>query len=324
MISSLFRIFREFIKKGRSTSLPEQEADDKMERLVDKSLETPFSFSIDIVDACNLRCVHCPRGIYYKKSTSTRMELGIFRHLLDKITDDCKCRKIELLNWTEPFLHPELDKFVYSVRAKKIQCILSSNLSFRNPSRLESVLMHSPGLIVSVSGFEQKTHERYHKGSNLEQVKSNLELIAELREKRNLPLHVEIHCLQFTDNQSDQLLWGKYCNDNDFIFKAKPAFCSEVTTPESGKRLLYQPEFYLDSNGETKVRQYFSQDPNFEPCPLHNNIPIDARCDVYLCCVYWNHEQYKIDNYFDASLKSIQLKRLSHPECLHCTVFRKS
>lgn len=252
------------------------------------------------------------------------MEPGIFKHLLDKITSECKCRKIELYNWTEPFLHPELDKFVYTIKSKKIQCLLSSNLSFRNPSRLESVLMHSPGLIVSVSGFDQKTHERYHRGSNLEQVKSNLKLITEFREKRKIPLHIELHCLQFIDNQNDQLLWKKYCNDNGFIFCPTPACCSEVTTPETAKRLLCPPEFYLDSNGETRVRKYLSQYPKFEPCPMHNNIPIDAHGDVYLCCIYWKHNEYRIGNYFDASLESIQLKRLLHPECLHCTVFRKS
>jgi len=133
------------------------------------------------------------------------MELDVFKRLLDKITSECRCRKIELFNWSEPFLHPELDQFVKVVKSKKIECVLSSNLSFNNPARLEAVLMHSPSLIVSVSGFTQAMHERYHKGSNLETVKGNLKFIADLKKARRLSLHVRIHCLQFVDNKYDQL-----------------------------------------------------------------------------------------------------------------------
>lgn len=323
MISFFFRTFKRLVKQNRLTSLPEKRVNDGIFGLLKDSLNKPFSFSIDIVDACNLRCVHCPRGRYYKGNTSVKMDLGTFKRVLDKITSECRCKKIELLNWTEPFLHPELDQFVYATRIKNIACILSTNLSFRNPSRLESVLRHRPGLIVSVSGFDQKTQERYHVGSNLEVIKSNLEFIAELRQKWNLPLHVEIHCLQFIDNQIDQLLWKKFCDDHGFIFQAKPAFCSEVTTPETAKRLIYQPEFYQDSNGETKVRKVFSKNPRFESCPLRNTIPINARCDVYLCCIYWNHDKYRIGNFFDTSLEDIQQKRLSHQECLYCVTFLK-
>jgi len=68
---------------------------------------------------------------------------------------------------------------------------------------------------------------------------------------------------------------------------------------------------------------YFSENPSFEACPLHNTIPINVHGDVYLCCIYWNREKYKIANYFDASLISIQEKRLLHRNCSHCTVFRK-
>jgi len=76
--------------------------------LVRESLKNPFSFNIDIVDTCNLRCVICPRGVYYKDNTSDRMDLGLFNRLLDKISSECECKYISLYNWTEPFLHPEL------------------------------------------------------------------------------------------------------------------------------------------------------------------------------------------------------------------------
>jgi hypothetical protein len=269
-----------------------------------------------------LRCVHCPRGVYYHKSTSTRMELDVFKRLLDKITSECRCRQIDLFNWSEPFLHPELDLFVEVVKRKNIKCVLSSNLSFNNRTRIEAVLMHSPTLIVSVSGFTQTVHERYHKGGNLETVKDNLKFIADLREARRLSLHVRIHCLQFVDNRDDQLLWKQFCDDYGFFYHGTQAYCSEVSTPETAERLLIRPGFRTDSDGKKKIEMYFSETPIFESCTLHNTIPINVHGDVYLCCIYWIREKYKIANYFDSSLASIQEKRLMHYHCSHCMVSR--
>ena len=289
---------------------------------LEHSLRKPFAFEIDIVDACNLRCVHCPRGFHYHKNTPARMELDVFRRLLDKITSECRCRRIDLYNWSEPFLHPQLDRFVEVVKDGGIECGLSSNLSFNNPGLLESVLMHSPTLIVSVSGFTQEVHERYHRGSSLDSVKRNLRFIADLRKKQGRSLNVRIHCLQFVDNGDDQLLWKQFCDDHDFVYQGLQANCSEVSTPETSRRLLSQPGFSVDSEGNAIVEIHFSETPNFEPCALHNTIPINVRGDVYLCCIYWNREKYGIANYFDAALSSIQEERLKHHDCSHCLVAR--
>jgi MoaA/NifB/PqqE/SkfB family radical SAM enzyme len=290
---------------------------------ISDTFKKPFSFNIDIVDACNLRCVHCPRGVYYQKSTSKRMAVAVFNRLLDKIMAQCKCQKVDLYNWSEPFLHPELDQFVSVVRSKNIACGLSSNLSLKNRDRLEAVLQHSPALIVSVSGFTQAVHERYHKGSNVETVKDNLKFIDKLRETRGLSVHVRIHCLQFIDNQEDQLLWEQFCGDYGFVYQGTPAYCSEVTTPETAERLLFKPGFCRDDKGELKVYMNFSETPIFDACPLHNTIPINADGDVYLCCIFWNRAEYRIGNFFETSLEHLQERRLLHRHCSHCTVFRK-
>ena len=288
--------------------------------LVSESLTKPFRFSIDIVDACNLRCAICPRGVYYKNNTSKKMELNVFNRLLDKITSECQCKEICLYNWTEPFLHPELDKFVKAVKDRRLDCFLSSNLSFKKPAMLESVLRHSPALVVSVSGFEQGTHELYHKGSNLNVVKENLNLIAEFKEKEKLPLNVEVHCLQFVDNQKDQMMWEKYCSDHGFSFLAKPAHSSEVATPQSSQRLISKPVFEELSNGEFKIKGNFSSEPVLKSCPLHNTIPLDSDCDVYLCCIYWNRKEFTVGNYLDMPINEIQRRRLSMFECAHCRI----
>lgn len=286
--------------------------------LADQSIRKPFAFSVDIVDACNLKCVQCPRGVYFKKNTSTRMRLDVFERLLDKMVAECDCQKIELFNWSEPFLHPELSKFVSLTLDKNIMCILSTNLSFSDASILESVLPYPLGMIVSVSGFDQEMQERYHKGSNVEYVKRNLQFIARAKQISNLPVYVEMHFLQFRDNQKDQILWEKFCNELGVAFCATPGYATEVTTPETARRLIHQPGFYKDADGKLKIWQNLSTAPILKSCPQHNGVPIDVRGDVYLCRAYWNRDEYRIGNYLNMTLQDIQLKRLQHKDCAYC------
>jgi len=289
-----------------------------LESLVKGTFDRPFRFSIDIVDACNLRCVNCPRGVYYKKSTSDRMDLGDFCRLLDKIKSEYECREIELYNWTEPFLHPEVDRFIAEVKKRGIGCILSTNLSFKKPDMLRSVLANPPAFIVSVSGFEQKTHELYHKGSDVERVKENLRAMAEYRDKHGVRFRVEVHCLQFVDNEEDQKMWERFCKEHGFIFFAKPASGLQTATPESVERLIWKPEFEEMPDGMLRAKRHFSDVPLFDPCRLHNKVPIDCHCEVYLCCIYWYRDKYKIGNFFDLSPEEMQRRRLSHHDCSHC------
>jgi hypothetical protein len=251
------------------------------------------------------------------------MSLDVFELLLNKITAECTCNDIELHNWTEPFLNPQLDKFVTAAGKKGIGCTMSSNLSFNNPGLLEAVLIQNPALIVSVSGFEQKTHELYHKGSNVERVKENLRFIVALREKHNLKFHVEVHCLQFVDNENDQLMWGQFCKEHDFIFVARPAYGGDVATPETSERLITKPGFEELPDGQFRVKRNFSKTPVQKPCSQHNTIPLACNGDVYLCCIYWNTDERKIGNIFDTSIKEIQRKRFSHHDCAYCDVLRK-
>lgn len=290
--------------------------------LVRETLKRPFKFNIDIVDACNLRCVNCPRGVNSKNSTSHRMELETFKRILDKITSECRCETVELYNWTEPFLHPELDKFVGEVKSRKIGCVLSSNMSLDRPELLESVMARSPALIVSVSGFEQETHELYHKGSRVERVKANLKAIAAIKEKHGIRSRVEVHCLQFVDNLKDQEMWKLFCDDHGFIFVAKPAGGLGVLTRDNIKRLINVPEFEELPDGSLRAVKRYAKEPLFDHCRLHNQVPLDSRGDVYLCCIYWNDKESRVCGYLDYSLEYIQRKRLSRFNCAHCKGMR--
>lgn len=132
---------------------------------------------------------------------------------------------------------------------------------------------------------------------------------------------MELCCLQFIDNQQDQLEWERYCSDHEFIYLGTPAtFCGPGTV-ENFERFLYKPEVDISSDGVVTKRKIIKK-PNYRWCRFHNRLPVDVRGDVYLCCIYPNTENYKISNLQEMSVRDIQMRRLAHPECLCCSGLR--
>ena len=160
-------------------------------------------------------------------------------------------------------------------------------------------------------------HELYHKGSDINVVKNNLQKIKKIKNNYRLKINVSVHYLQFNDNKEEETLWEDYCKENGFEFVAKQAYASEVTTPESARRLIDKSEFSNRNNRDVDFEDI--EGPIVPFCYLHNNIPIDVDGNVYLCCIYWNHEEMKIGNYLEMPLEEIQYKRLSHVKCFYCT-----
>ena len=102
-----------------------------------KKTTKTFTYWIDIVGACNLRCPSCPRGNFQPGDVMTEMPAS---GLMDfKLFKDCVQRaikdgpslnpQIHLYNWGEPLVHPEIPKFIEYVKEQGVYCGISSNLN---------------------------------------------------------------------------------------------------------------------------------------------------------------------------------------------------
>jgi MoaA/NifB/PqqE/SkfB family radical SAM enzyme len=286
-----------------------------------EGMKVPQLFYIDIVDACNLHCVDCPRG-QIAKNTSRRLAPDHLARILDKAQSECDIHTVGLYNWAEPFLHPELPEMVRVVTSRAIACWLSTNLALRRIPTLERVIQQRPSrIVVSVSGFSQEVYRRYHKGGNIETVKSNLMSIAELMKKYGSHgVTVQVDYLQFNDNAEEAPLMKRFCEDLGIGFQEKPAVgLGGDGTGESKKRLLPLPE-----RKSHQLRQENQQPQRHWPCRLlDDTMAIDASGDVYLCCAAWYYPKFYIGNYMDLSLRELCWLRMRHPKCEHCTRHRR-
>jgi MoaA/NifB/PqqE/SkfB family radical SAM enzyme len=116
------------------------------------------------------------------------MELSLLRRIVDEIAP--YAYRIELYNWGEPFLHPDIAQMIRYVSQRKITVGLSSNLQ-----RLDAGMAHQlvdsglTQLVVSIDGATQETYAIYRRRGQLDLALKNLELLLKVRRDlaRNRP-----------------------------------------------------------------------------------------------------------------------------------------
>ena len=158
----------------------------------DKVWGMPYRYTIDPLNVCNLRCPLCPTGIGTLKRARGKMSLENFQNLIDQITPYAYL--VELYNWSEPFLHPQIIEMIVYASTRKISVRMSANLNRFNRDMARKTLESGlDAVIVSVDGATQATYEKYRRKGNLATVLKNIQLLS----KRNgLPKAVLLllHC----------------------------------------------------------------------------------------------------------------------------------
>lgn len=269
-------------------------------------------YSIDIVDACNLMCRTCPRGWGEMKNTPNKMSVKTFRAILQKAVKN-GCTAVELFNWTEPFLHPELPTFVKEVRSLGLPCDISSNLSLKNiPHLIETLRSGVSSLSVSVSGFTNDVHQINHKGSNIETVKNHLLTIS--KNKRALGgsvNNVTVKYITFDYNKDEIPIFEKYAKSLGLNFFSHLGYGNPHSLPD-----------HKPIEGINISKRDILRDVNFiSPCPLlFDRAALNYKGEFLLCCGVVDDEIYSVGDFLENDFNEMMLKRYLHPRCRVCAI----
>jgi hypothetical protein len=234
------------------------------------------------------------------------MEFSLFEKIILKAKQN-GATSVELYNWTEPFLHPDIKKFVNEVKKYELPLFLSSNLSLRSiPQLIDTLHAGVDILYVSVSGFTNKVHQINHVGSDINVVKKHLQTIA--KERYNCKVIVKY--LHFNYNSDEIEKFRKFAESLGLMFSISPGFAE----PEKGTLVHpFDEKEVIVTPNTLKTRKFLN------PCTLlFDSIPIDCRGNVYLCCDEGNYDIYKIGNFLEMDFSEIMLHRLFHPQCRIC------
>jgi MoaA/NifB/PqqE/SkfB family radical SAM enzyme len=204
----------------------------------------PFQYFVDPINVCNLHCPLCPTGRGILARPRGRMSLSVFCEIIDQIAP--YAYRIELYNWGEPLLHPEIAEMVAYAHQNRMSTGLSSNLN-RLDAELAERLVRSglSQLLVSIDGASQETYAAYRQGGSLEAVLRNVRLLADTRRALG----------SVTPFIATRMLVGKH-NEGEIVATRRLA-------EQAGADSFATGTLYIDTTDEAQIEQWLPQDARY-------------------------------------------------------------
>ena len=141
----------------------------------------PFEWEIDTTNICQLQCPLCHTGLGTVNRDKGFMHFDTYARVVDQIEDSCVW--LSLYSWGEPFLNPQIDRFIAYAHEKRIATLVSSNLNKPLTPEMAERLVRSglDVLIVSLDGTTQDVYQVYRVNGHLDRVLDNIRLLVEKR-----------------------------------------------------------------------------------------------------------------------------------------------
>ena len=180
-----FRTYRFHVAEFLRCSTPHKFANLVLARVQrwlrrDRLIGMPPHYFIDPINICNLRCPLCPTGCGVLARPRGRMALDDLKRIVDEIAP--YAYRVELYNWGEPLLHPQIFEMIEYVSQRRIAVGLSSNLNYLDANMARRLVASGLSqLVVSVDGVTQESYAAYRRGGRLDVVLENLRLLLETR-----------------------------------------------------------------------------------------------------------------------------------------------
>lgn len=179
-----------------------------------------WRYFLEVNSACNLACPTCTKGnmkevegLKYEHETGI-MEEELMQKCIDKIKSENPNAICFIYGNSEPWLHPRLAHCIRSVKARGLNCQLSTNLNvLRN---VEEVISAKPDfIIISLSGFTQDVYVKGHHGGNIEKVKANMALLGDALYKAGNPFPVSVNYHVYKDNEHELETMRRYAQEHN-------------------------------------------------------------------------------------------------------------
>jgi len=284
---------------------------------------TPRHYIVEVSGRCNLRCLACPRGRRgRRRAAGGLMSLDDFSRVIRKIkAEDPLAANLQLYQWGEPLLNPELPRMIALARELGLPVSISSNLNL--DVDLEPIIAAGPDWFrVSLSGFGPD-YERTHTGGSWPRVLANMQRLAEAK-SLNPGMRIEVYYHLYAHNQGRQLEQARQlCRELGFEFQPVWAYLISLDEvldhtlglplpPEAGaaaELLAVKMETALEAARRDRQSQ----------CLVENVIMIDWDLSVPTCLMYYYEDDNRLaDNYLETPLAEIERLRLRSPLCARC------
>ncbi|GIK80203.1 MAG: hypothetical protein BroJett024_13080 [Alphaproteobacteria bacterium] len=301
---------------------------DRLRRELSRRQQADHYYFIDVVGTCNLRCPSCPVGNWEQPMPKGIMETGHFRSIVEAIRARHAASArlfIDLYNWGEATLHPQLADIIGAVKAEGIGCGISTNMNVF-PAMREAVKAAPDYIRISLSGFYDKTYRRTHARGSAHAVKSNMYRLRELLERHNnsetlVQVGYHIYRSNFPD---DFLKMRELCDELGFLFD--PVIASFMPAEKAAKCIdgeVAAADRALLDNLVIPMRRiaeiYREEGIRLTDCDyrrLRTSINFDG--SVSLCCAVYDRNKIIADDFLTIDAEELRQRKYAHDFCGTC------
>jgi MoaA/NifB/PqqE/SkfB family radical SAM enzyme len=280
----------------------------------------PFKkICFEVAGACNGRCRYCVTGAKNANPgafmdadsfDATLRDLERLR-LIDSRT------LIDLFNWGELFLHPDLQNIIGVINDHNLRYSISTNASIV-PQIDAAFAKNLVSIFFSMCGFSQQSYDRIHK-FEFENIKQNIStIVSDLRsagyKKR---MQILFHVYRFNVGELPEC--QRFANDLGISLAFYDAFVNDWwqfegfiqgTLPDEKRREILE-DLFIE---EKRLRNV----PKGWRCPQWDLLVIDERGNVPVCCgLPNNHPLYSLGA-VDNGIAQRLLNRPNLPICKTC------
>ncbi|MEW6741341.1 MAG: radical SAM protein [Planctomycetota bacterium] len=250
----------------------------------------PTKVRIEASSACQLRCPICVTATGKIRDGAVRtgfLEAAHFRNLID---ENPHVRTVELSNYGEIFLNPELPSILRHAHEKgvRIEATNGVNLNHAKEEALEAVVryqMHK--LNVSIDGATQETYAIYRVRGNLSTVLANVKKINAYKKQYDSPYpQLYWQFILFGHNEHEVGQAQRMAEELGMTFFPKLNTTQAYSPVEDAQRVKELTRLPVVSREEYNARFHHSYPKMCYQLWLEPQINWDGR--VLGCCVnYW-------------------------------------
>lgn len=294
------------------------------------------NISIDASTKCQLKCPECSTSKGIIKNGIVGSGVLSFDNFKGIVDDNSNIKEIELSNWGEIFLNPDLVKIMKYSHEKNIKLTAGNgvNFNFVDSNTLEALVIYKFGYLnLSIDGASQETYAQYRIGGNFNEVISNIRELNKFKEKYNSVYpKLSWQFILFGHNEHEISTVKELCKELNMVFNPKLNH-SDFSPIKNSEYVKAQSGLCVSSREEYKEK--FNKSYKRPCCQLWYSPQINWDGKLLGCCV---NKWVALGNVFDDGLINClqnkqfdELKRVLKGElelsekmpCFFCPTFQQ-
>ncbi len=266
-------------------------------------VSTRKSVRLETSSICQLRCPVCPTGNRSNKNRAVGWGHLKFEDFRKFSEENPSVKYIELSNWGEIFLNPELNEIIKYSAEKNITLTANNgvNLNSASDEVIESLVKYKfRSITVSIDGASNETYSIYRQGGNFDRVISNIRKINNYKKLFNSKYpKLSWQFVIFGHNEHEIPTAEKMAKELDMDFLLKLNHTSSYSPVKNHE--LIKKHIGINASSRTEFKKNYKRN-YLKPCiQLWISPQINWDGKLLGCCV---NKDFDFGNVFEKGLKN--------------------